>query len=44
MNEYLPVSEISRLFTMTFIVNRALELSEVSEALSRRCPAAINGE
>jgi signal transduction histidine kinase/CheY-like chemotaxis protein/HPt (histidine-containing phosphotransfer) domain-containing protein len=43
MSKSMPISNIGQLFTMTFAVNRELELSEVSAALTHRCPAAVDG-
>jgi signal transduction histidine kinase/CheY-like chemotaxis protein/HPt (histidine-containing phosphotransfer) domain-containing protein len=43
MSTSVPFSELKRLFTMTFTINRALEMNHVSAALTTRCPKALDG-
>lgn len=43
MKADLPISEVSRLFTMTFVVDPSLTMINVSNALTRRCQKAVNG-
>ncbi|MFT7246655.1 MAG: signal transduction histidine kinase/DNA-binding response OmpR family regulator [Candidatus Azotimanducaceae bacterium] len=43
MSTSVPFAELKRLFTMTFTINRALEMNHVSAALTTRCPEALDG-
>ncbi|MFT4821565.1 MAG: signal transduction histidine kinase/DNA-binding response OmpR family regulator [Candidatus Azotimanducaceae bacterium] len=43
MKTDVPLSEVSRLFTMTFVVDRSLTMTKISEALTHRCTKAVNG-
>jgi signal transduction histidine kinase/CheY-like chemotaxis protein len=39
----VPFSELKRLFTMTFTINRELKMGYVSAPLNARCPEALDG-
>ena len=43
MKADLPISKLSRLFTMTFVVDPSLTMINISDALTRRCHKAVNG-
>ncbi|MFT5570663.1 MAG: signal transduction histidine kinase/CheY-like chemotaxis protein, partial [Cyclobacteriaceae bacterium] len=43
MKASLPISELSRLFTMTFVVDANLTMTNISDALAFRCDEAVKG-